>query len=511
MEFDLENMNQMSDVLNDINDDQSRKRKIKERKAWSIFSGNQAYYTERRLQELFPETHSSIRVSDINIVKKIVDTKAKSYKDSPIRKLGDDKETEAYHKIMDQVKMDRVMSTYDQRFNLQGYSCLWVNVIGQDDGEFEFFIRALGPEQFSRVVDKNGKTKLFIIEITDFDDHNSPGGDFKSSTVQDELGDANRDEERYLIWNDTQHVQVIRESKRCSLCVNEHNENNVNPLGVIPAHFDQKGDSTYLPVSSPLPDQAVEWNSCNSIRLTACDVSVFGKLVLKFPDEMDLQKVEDSLFSFIKLPQMGGDSPATEAQYIQPGSDIGAISAVLSDQLGMILSTEGLEGAAKTIKSEGQTFSSGFDHALSMSSIMSIIEENQKFFADAENAVYHLIKRWFEEAGNKTFLSDNLEVQYRKPKPLESEKEILDNIRLKKDLGIIEKHEMLMLLDPNMSEKDAKEKIERIDEEKQANMELFAGSFGGNNESEMENSTTDFGVGRNDNSVDPEDNGNVKG
>jgi len=177
----------------------------------------------------------------------------------------------------------------------------------------------------------------------------------------------------------------------------------------------------------------------------------------------------------------------------------------------MILSTEGLEGAAKTIKSEGQTFSSGFDHALSMSSIMSIIEENQKFFADAENAVYHLIKRWFEEAGNKTFLSDNLEVQYRKPKPLESEKEILDNIRLKKDLGIIEKHEMLMLLDPNMSEKDAKEKIERIDEEKQANMELFAGSFGGNNESEMENSTTDFGVGRNDNSVDPEDNGNVKG
>ena len=92
-----------------------------------------------------------------------------------------------------------------------------------------------------------------------------------------------------------------------------------------------------------------------------------------------------------------------------------------------------------------------------------IIEENQEEYAEREKELYFIIREFERLTGRTVFRSENLSISYKKPKPLQSEKELLELIEKKLNLGLIEKHEALTILNPNMTEQQARKKIELID------------------------------------------------
>ena len=59
--------------------------------------------------------------------------------------------------------------------------------------------------------------------------------------------------------------------------------------------------------------------------------------------------------------------------------------------------------------------------------------------------------------------SDDISILFRKPKPMLSTTELLDEIERKLELGLIEEHEKFQILDPNMDDDDARDKLERIE------------------------------------------------
>jgi hypothetical protein len=167
----------------------------------------------------------------------------------------------------------------------------------------------------------------------------------------------------------------------------------------------------------------------------------------------------------------------TQLTYLNPAPNLSTSLEVLKDFGSQIIS-EHLGDGAQTV-AENRTFTSGLDRMIAMSDITNIIESNQQGYSKVENDLYLIIKAFFEAKNDFRFRSEKLSVNYSKAKPIQSEEEILRNIEKKIALGLIEKYEALLMLNPNMTSEAAMRKIEKVKQEKMNEVNFFMGDISG--------------------------------
>jgi hypothetical protein len=97
MELSLE---QIKVIINEIESAENQERKRKSFISSQVEGGNLKTYVCERVKEMYPQTWSAYTISDYSLLKKIVDKKAKSYKEAPLRSLSTPEQTEAYADIV---------------------------------------------------------------------------------------------------------------------------------------------------------------------------------------------------------------------------------------------------------------------------------------------------------------------------------------------------------------------------------------------------------------------------
>ena len=219
------------------------------------------------------------------------------------------------------------------------------------------------------------------------------------------------------------------------------------------------------PTMSPLKSQTITANQQLSELMTAANIQGVGQMVFKYPEKYEnkFNKITTGLLSAVKLPQSDNpeDKP-TEAAYISPSPDLAGMQAVSLSYIKQVLNEHGLKNTS-AIGSEGQDFNSGLQMAIANSSTQDIIEQNQQSYVMVEKEIFKIVKAWEAFRGNTVFKDeDELNIVFRKPKVLISDSEIRANIKFDLDNGLIEKWEAMRVLDPNLSEDDAKEKADNI-------------------------------------------------
>lgn len=471
-------------IIADIETSQNRDRRENEIKAFEAYSGNLKQHVINRLAGIYPKTYKSFSIADLNLSKKITDKLSMAYKKSPIRELDSDTENEEYSALMKDIDASKAWQAFDVYYNLHRYAAMWFSYIGEGEQQ-RIVLRPLAPFQFSRVVDSVGRTELFVVNFPTNDFYETYDTDGMKSMIQDSEQDSGCS--RYAIWSKDQHVVVrVYEEKTANdkaVCRIEYeaidgNENNENPLSVIPAVFAQQGDSAALPILNPLTSQTIEFNQQYSVMLTGASLQTFGHLVLKHPEDQKMpDEIYNSLFTYSRLPQKDGDI-STDLDYLNPSPNITGQLELISNYGHQII-TEHLGDGAQNVKGS-DNFTSGLDRMIAMSDISNTIESNQQVYANAENQLYKIIQAFYEQANDLRFKSESLTVKYSKAKPIQSEKELLENIKIKLDLGLIEKYEALIELDPNMSTDAAKEKIDKVKEEKKDQVNTLMGAFSAN-------------------------------
>ena len=249
-----------------------------------------------------------------------------------------------------------------------------------------------------------------------------------------------------------------------------------NDLGMIPACFAQQGDNAALPITNPLTNQTIEFNQQYSVMLTGASLQTFGHLVLSHPSEQPMpSEIYNSLFTYSKLPQIEGDIP-TKLDYLNPSPNLDSQLQVLQNYGHQIISEHLGDGTQSVAGSDN--FTSGLDRMIAMSDITNLIESNQQIYAKCENVLYSIIKSFYNVKDRTKFTSETISIKYSKAKPIESEAEILANIEKKLTIGLIEKYEALMMLDPNITAENAKKKMDTINAERKESMTQM---FGGDN------------------------------
>jgi hypothetical protein len=266
---------------------------------------------------------------------------------------------------------------------------------------------------------------------------------------------------------------------------NPENEDNINTLGVLPFVFYSQELTPDYPTKSPLLDQAITFNALQSEYLTASNIQGTGQLVIKYPERMEgmFKKMTRGLLSAIKLPQSSSANDApTDVQYINPNPDLAGQKEAVMTYMQAVMKEHGITSGSAV---GTETFSSGLERAIANANVDDLIMKKQEQMVEVEKQVFEIVKTYERVVFNRpTFQEqDELMVVFRKPKVLMSDSETLMNIEKKMMLGLMSKAEALMVLDPNMTEEEAEDKLEEISEE---NLNILRGDNGRSEQNSQE-------------------------
>ncbi|NQX99777.1 MAG: hypothetical protein HRT70_01340 [Flavobacteriaceae bacterium] len=504
-ENDLLNTNVIMRILTETEKSEDKDRRIQAFDAYQCYSGNQAPYVRQQIERNRPTSAKGYTISNISISKMITDKRAQAYSEEPIRKVSDsDDKTELYDEILKEGSGNEELEFFDKTFNLHKYGLMWVNY-RQKEQMYQFM--SLQPYEFILVRDKD-TGKLLIVGLnypdTEITQNSRTGANrdpgMKSNTsdgiadlVAEGQTDGAAESKTWVFWSDTQVVKVVRRTTTViqngvevlkpsiTYIPIEGNPDNVNPLGTLPFVYVSSDTSVDYPTINPLTEQSITFNAQQSETLTAKNVHGSGVQVFKYPERMAgrFQKMSHGQLSAIELPQSSkeGDS-TTEFDYKTSGAQIGPMMDSDTGYLTQIMKEHGIENFEMD---SGVNAMNGISRAISGASVQKIIEHNQKRYHRLEKAMFKIVARWEQVIGSRRISEDDeLMIIFPKPKVMVSDRETLENIKMMLELGLIEEHEKFIKMDPNMTEEEAKEKLERIEAKKMENAQRFLGGFNDN-------------------------------
>jgi len=477
---DITNPTHLAALISEIESDENIQRKKEAWISYQCLEGNQLEYVEERLQELYPKTWHKFRKSDISLVKKVDKKISKAYKSSPIRKLPKEKESRELNRIYDVFNFDRSFKEFDRYFNQHKYALAWLNYLNplEDEVEGKYILRALQPFEDDLVLDEVTYLPLVVSfsypdnDVTDY----AGKSDGIDQTIADSMSDIGQKSKRFSFWDKTNFVKVrstIRKDEEQKVYKRDVQILSIKKHGLsrLPFSFLSKEQAPAYPIGSNLHKQSIEFNVGFSDLKTAAAHQGHGQLVIKHAEGQKLQEAHMGMHTALSLPQSSKpDAKPTEASYISASPDLSGQLDVLKFDVTNILDEHGIK-AKGAIEGGVDTFSSGLDRLFSEADTQDIIENNQSLYAATlEQEIYQILKN-YEDAMNKpTFTGEELEIYFEKPKVMISDKETLENIKLREELGLILEHEKHQIINPNLSEDEAKKRVELINEQKKKRM-----------------------------------------
>lgn len=499
--LDITNADHLSSLISEIESDENISRKKEAWISYQCLEGNQLEYVEERLQELYPKSWHKFRKSDISLVKKVDKKIAKAYKASPIRKLPKDKESKELNRIYDAFKFDRSLKEFDRYFNQHKYALAWLNYVNPmvDETEGKYILRALQPFEYDLVLDEVTYLPLVVsfsypdVDVTDY----AGKSDGIDQTIADSMSDIGQKSKRFSFWDKTNFVKVrstIRKDEELKVYKRDVQIISIKKHGLsrLPFSFLSKEQAPAYPIASNLHKQSIEFNVGFSDLKTAAAHQGHGQLVIKHPEGQKMLEAHMGMHTALTLPQSTKpDAKPTEASYISASPDLAGQLDVLKFDVTNILDEHGIK-AKGAIEGGADDFSSGLDRLFSEADTQDLIETNQGLYAATLEQELYLILKNYEEAMNKpTFSGEELEIYFEKPKVMISDKETLENIKLREELGLILEHEKHQIINPNLGEAEAKKRVELIKAQQKARMSELMPEEGEDEELEDEESPED--------------------
>ena len=475
------------EILSETEKSEERDRRRDAFDAYQVFSGNQRTYVERQLSHQRPKSWQQYTVSNISVSKMITKKRAQSYSEPPIRSTENQ---DLLDEIYDLADAERAWQTFDEILNLQKYSMMWINW-REEEQMFQFM--PLHPYEYSAVRNKDtGALEIVGLNYPNRDiTSNARSGDGLSDLLMESQADSSAQGDVWVFWSEDQVVKVVYTSKveevdgqevlkkDITYIPIEGNPNSINPLGILPFIFLSDDLSVDLPTKSPITEQSITFNTQWSEVMTAANIQGVGQFVISYPERLQgkMDKIEIGLASAIELMQVeDADIPSTTAEYISPSPKLNEQKEIAMDYLKQVLKEHGIDVTNMDMSDSNAV--SGISRAIAGSSVQKIINHNQMLYSRVEKQVFEVLVRWtnlVNYSGGRFSDGDQLKIIYPKPKVMISDTETLTNIKMKLDMGLIEKWEALVALDPNLTQDEAVEKLERIDSERASNMRSVLG------------------------------------
>lgn len=492
----IENPGLRKAIIEEINGPENMCRKDEAYRRHLCYKDKTKVYVLRELLKQFDDEtvrEMGYSISNISLGRKIIDKLGRVYANGVRRTAANDAQTELVELAAKQLDFNRVMKRANRYLRMHRNTVVGVlpcPVIDLEDESYDIKAQAYQPHLYDVVEDYYNREKpMFIIlsnykpssqVMTSVDPAKQGRGattlqpkklsDGKDQTIADKKEDENAENEQYIWWSKHYHFTTNAKGEMISQNGGEVNaEDIVNPIQQLPFEtlaIDQEG-SFWAEGGEDIFDGAVHVN-CMITNVQHIGVTqgygqfyMTGKNLPRF--------VKAGVNKSILMEVENNDDPRPELGFASANPKLQELKEQIVMYVALLLTTNNL--STKSISSDlssSQDFASGISMIIDKSESIEDVQDQRDVFYRVEPKLFQIAQKWqavykdsLIEDSKKAMLPQDVEVlvKFNDYRPIMSESEKLNNMKLRKELGITSMLELLMIDDPELTKADAEKKL----------------------------------------------------
>jgi hypothetical protein len=458
----------------------------------------------------------STRASSISITKKVANKLAQSYVHGVIRKADSPTDQDTLDDLAREMDFDTKMKKVD-RFLQVFKNCLQYikpEVVSRESTpeskKHRIRAQVFSPWQYDVIEDFHDKEMVRAVVLTDFternkstfvavpegsDGRNVPNntyreGDEKDQVIADNPADEGKEHRKFIWWSDSYHFTTNSQGEIIGELSPEDLLNPIKRLPFINYAEDQDGNF-WAEGGEDLIDETIVINKQITDVSNIAYHQGWGQPVATGKDLPD--KMEVGPDKLLKLDQDSTDDPTPQFFYASSNPPIDSWMRMIEQRVALLLSTNNLSPRNISGSLNAAEFPSGIAMLIENSESTADMQDRQKTFQDNEPLAWEIVRLWQELLRERDALSEDfsnidtlkssdVKLEFVGLKQVVTEKEKLEEIKMRKELGINTQIELIMRDNPGISEKDAEKKLMDIQKEKMDRMAQFSRQLGGDNE-----------------------------
>lgn len=518
MTIKLKNDSQLLDkdfrkkIIEQINSPANTYRKSQALRAYEILNGQTKKWVIESLRTEFDEStvaQMKNRATNISILRKVVSKLANTYTSGVTRKAEEGTDQKALDDTIAAIRMDVVQEKADKYLELSRLAlvsciptCNYKESQESGTEKFDLYPKVIPSHLYDVIEDEDNPEIPRVVIFTEFvlaetDSKNYAGvgtdGRVNGETVGYTTNDGKVLSEppvefnrRYVFWSDRLHFtcdedgEIIEES---GLQAGDLK----NPIEELPFVFYlQDQDGCFYPMNwEDRVDGSIHINVALTDMFCIAMVQGWGQPVLvgsKLPE-----RVVGGPHNAINLKAENGE-PEPKFYYASSNPPLDQWMRMVELDVALYLSTNNLSPTTVAAKLDVQSFPSGVAMMIERAESTADIQKKHKIFQDGEPQTVRKVSLWKQVLSPSNALTEKFQklpdmnpdtvkfiTQFIPPKAVVSEKEQMEVLKARKDLGLDTIVGLLMRDDPSLTEDQAKEKAAELKKEKaEAAKELAA-------------------------------------
>lgn len=491
-------------IIEEINGSENQRRKDEAyRRNLCNKDKTKSYVVRELLKQFDDETvrEMNYSISNVSIARKIIDKLARVYSNGVLREGADSKQTEVIENVAKATGLNRVMKQTNRYLRTHKNTmvgvlpCPVVDVAGT---QYDIKVQAFQPHLYDVIEDYNDREKPMWVILSNYKPVDTPlssidaaradrgatkvmptkKSDGKDQAIADQPEDANAEDDHYIWWS--KHYHFTTNAKGEFISANgepvESSQDIMNPiqkLNFVNFAIDQEGQF-WADGGDDVFDGAVHVN-CMITNMQHIGVTQgYGQFFMKGknlprhikmgPNKAIIMEVENN------------DEPSPEIGFASSSPKLQELKDQVIMYVALLLTTNNLSTKAVAAElSGGQDFASGISLIIDKAESIEDVQDQRDVFYQNEPKIFDIIASW-QEVYRDALTDDlkanmlpqdlDLKVKFNDSRPIMSEKEKLENIKLRKDLGISSMIELLMQDDPSLTQQQAEEKLMKLLEDK---------------------------------------------
>lgn len=494
-------------VIAEIEGSENQARKAEALKRYEIYKDKTKKYVieKLRLDGLREKTLMQMqnRASNISLCKKVVNKLARTYSGGVSRETNYDEATAVVSDLSKLLETDQKMKKADRYRELAKNACVVtlpdLNEVESMEGapKYNLKTRVMLPWQYDVIEDEGDREQMRVLIMSDFNasagyaasEANAgihgkqlapAAGDKRDQVIADTPSDQLHHADSgktYIWWSDSYHFTTDSAGMILNDLSPEGYENPIGKLVGVKVADEQDG-RFWAEGGDDLIDGAVLVNTIITDMLAIAFIQGWGQIVITGKNING--NIAGGPHNAVIFEYDKENDPKPEFDIVNANPPIESWLKIIEQYVALLLTTNNLSPSTVSMKLDVSNMASGIAMIVEMSEATNDIEDKQKEFSDAERQYWEIVKRWHNYYLERDALASDfaelgplptdleISVKFNDIKPVISEREKLEAIKLRQDLGINEAVDLILKDNADMTREQAEEKLMRIREE-QAN------------------------------------------
>ncbi len=500
-------------VIDEIGSPYNRSRKAEAFKRYECFKDKTSkYVTELLLAQFDASTVYEMQyaITNISFVRKVIGKLARVYSNGALRTTELDTTTDTVQDLANHLAMNTVMKKTNRFFKLQKNLVVYVKPV-KVDGRIDLCIKPMNPFLYDVISENENEREAMCVITSDYSpdrgvlyaqdaasanrtSHPNVRSlvptESKPDTVIAQPGheDANDyKNKRFIWWTKNYHFTTDGIGNIVAAEGYELGDDGSiaidNPIKQLPfiVLADDPDDGFYADGGEDLADAGIKINAMLSNINHIAITQGYGQ---PFMTGKNLPRTVKLGPNSCILGEYNEGEPKTEFSFLTANPPLNDLKLNMEMYIALLLSTNNLSiSSVASQLSGGNSFASGIALIIDKAESVEDVEDQSQLFRDKEPKIWELAFKWMEylQRVAKADLVDELQqafvpvetkvkVSFPPSQPILSEKEKLEVLEKRKDLGINTMVELVMKDDPSLDQEGAKKKLAEIMEESMQRM-----------------------------------------